>query len=295
MEMSAVCYPCFASQILEIAEKFNLDVDESRQLFADLFEVITSVPVTCPSPVIAMKIRDYIYENISERDIYLEEKQRGNLVAMEFVEILQKKIDEADDPLLQAAKIAILGNIIDVGVPSDEDVASRLEPFLQKEEELIANTAKEFFEYERFKEDFYKAKKILYIADNTGEIVLDSLFIKTMKELRPELEIVCATRDKPILNDATIEDAIFAGIDKYAEVISSGCSAPGTIFEYCSDEFLSHVESADLIISKGQGNFETLTNEKLDLYFMLMIKCDVIADYVGCEMNNLLLKKYELK
>ncbi|MBN2650799.1 MAG: DUF89 family protein [Spirochaetales bacterium] len=295
MKMSSLCYPCFASQILNITQKLGLNVEETRDTFAKLFEIVTSEPVESSSPVIAMKIRDYVYQNLSQIDLYLDEKARGNSTVAEFADILGEKIELSVDPLLQAAKIAILGNIIDYGIPSENDSSDRLAPLLEKEEELIANTPAEFFEYEKFREEFFSAKKLLYITDNTGEIVLDGLFIKTMKNLRPELEIVCATRDKAILNDALLEDAQFVGIDRHARLISSGCSAPGTVFEFCSAEFMAELESADLVISKGQGNFETLTNEKLDVYFMLMVKCKVVAQFIGCDEGNLLLKKFCLR
>jgi uncharacterized protein with ATP-grasp and redox domains len=141
-------------------------------------------------------------------------------------------------------------------------------------------------EYDLFKESLNKAKKILYIADNAGETVLDKLLIEQIKK-----PVKYAVRSKPIINDATIEDANDAGIDEIAEIVSSGCDAPGTILDLCSDEFRKIYENADLIISKGQGNYETLSGQTRPIFFLLKVKCPVIARDIDIKTGSIILIK----
>lgn len=131
-----------------------------------------------------------------------------------------------------------------------------------------------------------EAKTVLYLADNAGEIVFDRVFIEEFCDNR---KVIFAVRDKPAINDALMEDAIFCGIDKVAQVVSSGIDAPGTILKYCLDEFLKIFRQADLIISKGQGNFESLSQEKKPIFFLFMVKCPVIAKEIGCKMEDMVL------
>jgi len=128
-------------------------------------------------------------------------------------------------------------------------------------------------------------ESILYLGDNAGEIVFDKLLIEEMGK-----NIVYVVRNKPIINDALIEDARDCGIDKIARVISSGSDAPGTVLNLCSREFLEIYHKAPLIISKGQGNFEALSEEKAPIFYLLKVKCPVIAKDIGCKVNDLILK-----
>jgi hypothetical protein len=131
-----------------------------------------------------------------------------------------------------------------------------------------------------------KTKRILYLADNAGETVFDRLLIEELKK-----PVIYAVREKPIINDATREDAYLSGIHEVAEVISTGCDAPGTILKFCSNEFLEIYKNSDLIISKGQGNYEGLSDEPRPIFFLLKAKCSIIAQDTGVEQGDVMLLK----
>jgi uncharacterized protein with ATP-grasp and redox domains len=130
------------------------------------------------------------------------------------------------------------------------------------------------------------AKKILYLVDNTGEIFFDKLLIQQM----PNDKMTFVVRGYPVINDATLIDAKIAGLTEMVEVIDNGSDAPGTILEDCSKEFLRHFSDADLIIAKGQGNYETLSNSNKCIFFILKAKCPVIARDIGCEIGSLVIQ-----
>jgi uncharacterized protein with ATP-grasp and redox domains len=132
------------------------------------------------------------------------------------------------------------------------------------------------------------SKTILFLGDNAGEIVFDKLLIETINHPN----VYYAVRGKPVINDVTVDDASYVGIDKIAKVISNGYDAPSTIIEKASKEFKRIYNDADLIISKGQGNLEGLINNtRNDLYFLLMVKCDVIARLLGVKKGDYIAKK----
>ncbi|MCK5539493.1 MAG: DUF89 family protein, partial [Deltaproteobacteria bacterium] len=141
---------------------------------------------------------------------------------------------------------------------------------------------------ESFFDALEKAEWLLYLGDNAGETVMDRLFIETItKETGTPVSYV--VREAPIINDAILEDALAAGLDGCAKIVSSGCSAPGTVLDLCSPQFLNLFYNAPLIVSKGQGNFETLSGVKAPIFFFLKAKCSIIADHLGVQLGDLLL------
>ena len=137
---------------------------------------------------------------------------------------------------------------------------------------------------------------MLYLADNAGEISFDKLLIEEIRnQYNQDKDIFFAVKEKPVINDALAEDALFFGIEKMAKVISSGSDAPGTVLEFCSREFLELYAKADLIISKGQGNFEALVGEDEDIFFLFKVKCPVVARHIGCKLGDVILKANKKK
>ncbi|MDP3435612.1 MAG: ARMT1-like domain-containing protein, partial [Bacteroidales bacterium] len=183
-----------------------------------------------------------------------------------------------------ALRLAIAGNIIDYGITDDIDLEAALAG-------VFINNFKIDDSLE-LKQDLLKAKKVLYLGDNCGEIVFDKLFIETI--MHPDLTYV--VRGSAIINDAIMEDAIYIGMESATKVISNGYDAPSTILEQCSQEFVKAFDSADVIISKGQGNLDGLFG-KTDktIYFLLMVKCDVIADNLGVKKGDFVVKKQALR
>ena len=182
----------------------------------------------------------------------------------------------SDDPFETALRIAVAGNIIDFGVHTNDSIQIRATIEKALEAQFAIDHIREL------KDRLCHASLVLYLADNAGEIVFDRLFVEQIGAGR----VVCAVRHAPIINDATLDDAEQAGLCDVCRVISSGCTAPGTLIRECSDEFKTLFSSADIVISKGQGNFETLNHTDRDIFFLFMVKCQVISREVSVPVGG---------
>ena len=171
----------------------------------------------------------------------------------------KKKIAESEDTLLTAIKIAIAGNIIDFGASSSFDIEREINEVFEKKCAIC--------DYEQFKLQLANTDEILYIGDNAGESVFDRLLIEELKK-----PVTYAVRGIPVINDVTYDDAVQAGIDKVATILSSGTDAPGAVLETCSAEFREAYRNSRFIISKGQGNYEALSEERRPIFFLLKVK-----------------------
>lgn len=223
-----------------------------------------------------------------KKDPYWEAKQKSNGLALRILPKLRAKVRASKDPLLTAVKLSIAGNIIDYGVKNTLNVQKELQRILSEEEKTIRREKKRLFDYPRFKERVKRAKTILILGDNAGEVVFDRLLIEEIHTLGKK-RILYAVKEKPIINDATREDAFTCGLDRVSEVISSGSDAPGTVRHRCSKEFLKIIPKVDMVLSKGQGNFEALDWLKRPVFFLFMAKCPVVTREVGCDIGDIIL------
>jgi hypothetical protein len=178
-----------------------------------------------------------------------------------------------------ALRFAIAGNVIDFGPNQPFDINNTLE---QAKSIVLA-----IDDSRALQASLSQSKMLLYLGDNAGEIVMDRIFLETIQHPN----VYFAVRGAPIINDALIEDAKLVGIDKIAHLITNGDDAPGTILETSSAEFRSLFEQADLIISKGQGNYEGLTANEKNIYFILMTKCDHVANHLGIKKGDFVVKQ----
>jgi len=183
-----------------------------------------------------------------------------------------------DDPLEVAIRLSIAGNIIDFGPAREYDLWDVVERVLVQPFATDDRAA--------FREALARADQVLYLADNAGEAVFDRLLIEIL-----DVPVVYAVKGGPILNDATVEDALAAGVDHVAKIISTGSDAPGTILDLCSEKFHRLYEEAELVIAKGQANYETLSEEGTKVFFLLQIKCPAIARDVGVPVGSVVLKQ----
>jgi len=189
---------------------------------------------------------------------------------------------------LAAVKLSIIGNIIDYGAKNSLNVVEEIDHLFQGNFTINNENNSTTFKYNQFKESLNKVNNIIYLADNAGEVVFDRLLIEELVEELGE-QVIYVVRGKPIINDALIEDALFCGINEITKIISSGSDAPGTLLEYCSPEFIRLYQKAELIISKGQGNYEALSEEDRPIFFLFRAKCPVIAEDVGCKVGDIVL------
>lgn len=276
------CYPCFFSQTLKTARMITQDDRKIRQILAEVSLRLPKISFEATPPEIGKHVYNIISEMTGVDDPYKEIKENCTQHALSLYPELKRWIASSEDRVMAAIRLSIAGNVIDFGANADFDLKKDIKTILSQE--FAIN------HYLHFRENLNKARRILYVADNAGETVFDRLLIEELKK-----PVVYVVREGPIINDATREDAIRAGIDKVAEIISSGCDAPGTILRFCSEEFLDVYRSADLIISKGQGNYEGLSEDNKPIFFLLKAKCFVIARDIGVEQGSIVLMKSKIR
>lgn len=273
------CIPCFFRQALEISRLATEDEAKHKQILDMVAQKVQTLSLDANPPQIAYTIHQAVIKLADHPDLYLEQKHLYNQKAMSWYPTLKKEIEEADDPLLLAIRFAIMGNIIDFGPNHIFDMDKELEESRTRPFGL--------FDYDAFKKVLEETEEILYIGDNTGEIVFDKLLIEILNK-----PVVFVVRGGPVLNDATREDAAEVGLDKVATIIDNGIAAPGILLDKASPEFLEHYNKAGMIISKGMGNFETLSDEKKPIFFMLRAKCQMVANHLNVQVGDVVLKTY---
>ena len=250
---------------------------------------IPKFPLTYSPPQMARIINGTIRRITGKNDPYAKIKRESNSLALSVYTRLKKKVVRSRDRLLTAVELAIAGNIIDYGVKNTLNVQEELKRILDKEDKAIRKEDRSIFNYKSFRSVLKRSKAILYLADNAGEVVFDRILIEEIKETHKDKNIIYAVKEKPVINDALWEDAVFAGIGGKATIISNGLDTPGTVLSLCSKKFLKIFRRADMIISKGQGNFEALSDCKRPIFFLFMAKCPVIAQDVKCRLGDVIL------
>ncbi|MCP4645329.1 MAG: DUF89 family protein [bacterium] len=275
------CIPCFVRQALDAVRRATDDETVHEQVIRETLRAVSEMDLRESPPAMGYRIHRFIRQRVGEGDPYRAMKDESNCLALSLYPELEAQVRDSDHPLQMAVRLAIAGNIIDVAVKSDVgalDVAG-----------AIAGASTDPFEgdVDELADAISSANRILYLADNAGEIVLDRLLVEQL----PAGGVTVAVRGGPVINDATLEDALVAGLPQVAEVISNGSDVPGTILEQCSEAFRRRFDEADLVIAKGQGNYETLSTAEKDIFFALKAKCPVIAQDLGCEVGHLVLRR----
>jgi len=284
MKLHLECIPCMVRQTIDAVRNCNVDEDTQKETVRKLLEYLQNIDYELTPPENAKTIYKIIGDETGNFDPYKQKRRLYNSKALKFFDRAKVKIEFSDDKLLLAAKMCAAGNVIDFGVEKKEIDINDILNEAQKIQFTIADV-------EMFRKEIAEAKTLLYLADNAGEIVFDKIFIEVLKQFNPELEIVVAVRGAPIINDVTVEDARQVKLDEIVKVIDNGDGAPATVLHDVSEEFLEYYNNADIILSKGQGNFETLHTENRPIYFVFKVKCPVIAKEVGVEEGSLIFKK----
>lgn len=285
------CIPCFFKQALDAARMNNIESDIQRNLINEIASLIPGFDLSQSPVVMAGAVHRLIKRHVGREDPYSEIKKQSNKKAMEILPRLQSKIAESEDPLRLAIEYAIAGNLIDFGAKTGLDIDSEISRIVEKEEQTISAEKAELFQFDSFVKAVSNAETVLYIGDNAGEVAFDRLLADEIHRRFPAARIYFAVRGYPIINDITAEDAYFCGIDESAEIISSGVPLPGCVLNEADPAFQKLFWESDCVISKGQGNFEALSDVERDVYFLFMAKCSVIADVVGAAVGAVLLLK----
>jgi len=264
---SAECMACVVSR-----QSQNMPVEWDDEKRADymrgVMKIICDADVSEGAPVINGKIDAFSEKYGIQKFDYTEIKRHYNSVMLDILPALREKTDASTDPVGTAMKYARAANYIDFGTlnkVTEEGLLERLER--ASEEKLVPD------EYDCFRRDMEKASSLVYLTDNCGEIAADRLLVEKISELKPGMKITVIVRGMPVINDATMEDAHMVGMDRVAEVMGNGNGITGTSMADMDEISLSRLKDADIIISKGQANFETLNGCGLNIYYLFLCKC----------------------
>ena len=285
MKISYECGPCFLRQAKEALDLSTDDEALKMEIMGDIFKFLSrNFESGTNSNSTGSAMHKMIIERTGCRDPYYNEKIQGNEIALRYLPEVEKILRD-DDSLENHVKISIIGNILDFGAFTlDDDIESVIRQSLKKD--LVIKDVEEF-------ENALKTNdKVLYLVDNTGEIVFDKLLLNKIKDY--DLDITIAVKSQPILNDATKKEALEAGLDEFGEIVEIGCGTVGYVDSEISDEFREIFNSHKFIISKGMGNYEGLTEIDLqdkDVFFLLCAKCNTISKDIGVNLHDMLLFK----
>jgi len=276
MRTALACIPCFARQALEAARFATDDPAVHERLLRSVLRSASEMDLSESPPAVAQRIHRLLRELTGVDDPYRTVKDRHNRMALNMLGSFRPAIRSAPDPLEAALRLAVAGNVIDMGVNGEMTEAEARQAVRGGLNEPLHG------DVDAFRRVVGEADDVLYLADNAGEIVFDRLLIEQL----PPGRVTVAVRGGPVLNDATAEDAETAGLGELAEVIDNGSDAPATVLADCGEDFRRRFARADVILAKGQGNFESLSDVDANIYFLFKAKCSVIADHVGLPLGT---------
>ncbi len=279
MKLFLDCIPCAINNYLRLIKTDIVPNDVKEPFLRRLLKFFSEEDYNQSPPVLGQKMHRLLREFSQNPDPYYEIKQKYNRMMMEKYPRFLKLLSDSSDSFDAAMRLAIAGNVIDYGSHHRLDVMDTIQHVMDAK--LAIDDSK------RLREDLASAETVLYIGDNAGEIVLDKMFLEIMNHPN----VYFAVRGRPVINDATTEDAVLVGIDRLAEIITTGDDAPGVIWETSSQEFKNIFKKADVIISKGQGNLEGLIDIPQNIYFLLVTKCRLISEHIGVDEKDFVVMK----
>ena len=274
------CIPCFFNIVLRTGRLITDDEAMIKKLLDKVGMLLPKITLDSTPPEVGSRIFKIIRDVTGNFDSFVDLKKKNIDEAMKYLPLLIDKAKNSDDPLFTAIKIAIAGNVIDFAPNHKIDIEKEIDDVLNRE--MTIN------HYQQFQKKLKEADRIVYIGDNAAESVFDRVLIKNLGK-----PVTYVVRGLPVINDVTVKDAYYAGIYKDADIYSSQTGAPGAVLKTCNTEFIKMLKNASLVISKGQGNYEALSGEKLPIFFLLKVKCQVIARDIGVEQGSYILKASE--
>lgn len=284
MRLQDKCLPCVVNQVIKVANITGINTKE--ELLREVFTYLSKMNFDETTPEIIGEIFEMIKRHTNNPDPYKETRNYYNTMFMELLPEFESKIEQAENSFMSAIRYAIVGNIIDFNPIHNtllEDIYDCFDKMEQLELAIDDSHA--------LLKDISNAGTLLYLGDNCGEICMDKILLKKIKELNPKVKLLFGVRGKPVVNDSISEDAYSVGIDEYAEIIDNGDGSLGTVLNRTSPAFKEVYKKADVVIAKGQANYECLSEENKNIYFLLMTKCDVIAKDIGVEEKKMICMK----
>jgi uncharacterized protein with ATP-grasp and redox domains len=278
MEIFLDCLPCVLRQVLEASRMATDKPELHAKIMDESISILGNYRNYENSPGIVKDIHQVVKRLTGVSDPYKEIKKHSIHAAMKVYPFLVKYLYQKHNELYWALKIAATGNIMDSAIYHEINIEGSIEKELTKEFSIC--------DISELEENLKTAKSILMIGDNAGETVFDRVLIESLAGCK----VTYAARSEPVINDATIRDAFDSGLNTGSRIISTGCGAPGAVLDECGAEFLSAFYSADIVISKGQGNYEALSDCPRPVFFLLKAKCAMIAARLGVDLNDYVFK-----
>lgn len=284
MNIDPACVECIINQSKRVADAIHADERLSKEIVQAVEMMAPGFSFEQSPPEVASAVYEKMAQIAGKEDLYDEVKKLSTQKAHTFIPYLQKEISGSSEPLLTATKVAVAGNVIDLAAEYAFD--------LNEELDKIFHTSFAVNDFERLQDKLLQSESLLYIADNAGEHIFDKVYIQTILSLYPKIRVTYMTRGNAIINDVTYEEAKEAGFDALCNLVSSGVNTPGFVYDRANKASQELFDSADLIITKGMGNYECLSDVKREnLFFLLKVKCNVVARSLGKEVGDIICKE----
>ena len=277
MKINSFCLACMIRMQESQIRKFD-DEEKKMRYMREILAFLSSCNPDLSAPALVKPLARIYEKYWGKRDSMAEVKKEFNDFLLSMETELEKQIRKHEDPLEAALCFARTGNYIDYAAVKDISKDKLLELFEEQEQAGLEKN-----EYESFLKDMEKASKLVYLTDNCGEVVLDKIALKIIQERYPDLEVTAVVRGEPVVNDADLEAARYIGLDRVVKVIDNGSGIAGPDLDDISDEARNEIETANVILSKGQGNFETIHGCGLNIYYLFLCKCDWFVQKFGVE------------
>ncbi|SFV75110.1 DUF89 domain of unknown function [hydrothermal vent metagenome] len=277
------CVTCIINQSQKVAKAINASSALEHTLISNIENMSQTFSFTKTPPQIAADVYKKLSILAQKEDLYDEVKQHSTKKALSFIPKLQEKLQTSSDKFLTATKIAVAGNVIDLAAEVEFDLGDELEKIF--ETNFACDDTKQL------QTKLTHANKVVILGDNVGEHIFDALFIQTLQELYPNKEYYYFVRGVPIINDVTYKEAKEAGFDTFCTIIDSGVNTPGFDYKRASKKAQKLFDEADIIISKGMGNYESLSpSHRKNICFLLKVKCEVVANALQKEVGDIICK-----
>lgn len=283
MTIQNECIGCIAAQSRRVCDAIHADETLRKTITEYVDTELSHADFTLSPPVIAAPLYEQMAVFANTDDLYRGQKEHATTQALSYLPFLKETIEQSDDPFIATLKTAVVGNVIDLAAEVSFDL-----------HEAITSVFDMPFHHddtEKLRLELTDAHNLLYIGDNAGEHIFDSLAIESLRRLYPNLRITYMVRGNPIINDVTMAEAIEAGMEDICTLMSSGVPTPGFVYELASAEAQNLFDTADLIIAKGMGNYECMTPLRRDnVCFLLKVKCSVVGASLNQEIGNIVCK-----
>jgi len=283
MTIQQECIVCIGAQSGRVCDAIHADSALRERIVSYVTAALQDADFTLSPPVVAAPLYEQMAILAQTDDLYREQKQHATAQAETYVPFLKETVRNSNDPFMASLKTAVVGNVIDLAAEVSFDLHDAISsvfttPFAHDDSEALRHALN-------------SANTVLYIGDNAGEHIFDTLTIESLQKLYPQLSITYTVRGNPIINDVTLSEAYEAGIEKICSVMDSGVPTPGFVYDLASEEAKEMFDTADLVLAKGMGNYECMTpQQRSDICFLLKVKCSVVARSLNREIGDIVCK-----